>query len=69
MAFYAYILRCSDGLYYCGSSDDLEQRVAQHQSGHDPSCYTFKRRPVALAWSDSFAARIEAKEAERRIKG
>jgi len=69
MPFYAYILRCSDGLYYCGSTDDLDQRVAQHQSGRDPHCYTFKRRPVALVWSDRFSTRIEAKEAEQRIKG
>ncbi|HEY0013986.1 MAG TPA: GIY-YIG nuclease family protein [Allosphingosinicella sp.] len=69
MAFYAYMLRCSDGRYYAGSTDDLEARVAQHESGHDTGCYTFKRRPVALVWSDSFSTRIEAKEAERRLKG
>jgi predicted GIY-YIG superfamily endonuclease len=69
MSFHAYILRCSDGRYYAGSTDDLEARVAQHQSGHDPGCYTFKRRPLALVWSESFATRTEAKEAEARIKG
>jgi predicted GIY-YIG superfamily endonuclease len=69
MAFYAYMLRCSDGLYYVGSTDDLEQRVAQHQSGRDPFCYTYKRRPVTLVWSESFTTRIEAKEAERQLKG
>jgi predicted GIY-YIG superfamily endonuclease len=69
MAFYAYLLRCSDGRFYAGSTDDLEARVAQHQAGHDTGCYTFKRRPVILAWSDSFSTRIEAKEAERRLKG
>jgi predicted GIY-YIG superfamily endonuclease len=69
MAFYAYMLRCCDGRYYAGSTDDLEARVAQHRSGHDPGCYTFKRRPLELVWSDSFSTRIEAKEAERRLKG
>jgi predicted GIY-YIG superfamily endonuclease len=43
--------------------------VEQHQAGQDPGCYTFRRRPVALVWSESFSSRIEAKEAEARIKG
>ncbi|HWH22417.1 MAG TPA: GIY-YIG nuclease family protein [Allosphingosinicella sp.] len=63
------MLRCSDGHFYVGSTDDLEARVAQHAAGQDPKCYTFKRRPVELALSESFGTRIEAKEAERRIKG
>ena len=33
MAFYAYLLRCNDGSYYAGHTDDLELRFAQHQSG------------------------------------
>ena len=69
MAFYAYMLRCSDGHYYAGSTDDLECRIAQHQAGRDPGCYTFRRRPLVLAWSEHFSTRIEAKEAERQLKG
>ena len=69
MAFWAYMLRCSDGHYYVGSTDDLEARVAQHEGGWDPASYTFRRRPVSLVWSDAFATRVEAKEAEARIKG
>ena len=69
MTFWAYMLRCSDGHYYAGSTDDLEQRLAQHAAGTFPHCYTFKRRPVELVWSESFPDRMQAKEAERRIKG
>ena len=68
MAFWAYMLRCADGHYYAGSADDLERRLAEHQSGAFPG-YTHKRRPVSLVRSETFLARIEAKEAERRIKG
>ena len=68
MAFWAYMLRCSDGHYYVGSTDDLERRVAQHQSG-ELMGYTYKRRPIELVWSEAFFTRIEAKEAEQRIKG
>lgn len=66
--FQAYILRCADGTYYTGHTDDLEQRVAQHQHG-EIAGYTQNRRPVELAWSESFATREEAFAAERQLKG
>ncbi len=68
MAFWTYILRCSDGGYYVGHTDALEQRIGQHQTGQIPG-YTHKRRPVILVWTQDFPTRIEALEAERRIKG
>ncbi len=68
MAFYAYLLRCNDGSYYAGHTDDLELRFAQHQSGALGG-YTAKRRPVVHVWSDSFATRDEAFFVERKIKG
>jgi len=66
--FWAYILRCADGSYYTGHTDDLENRIAEHQHGKFPG-YTHDRRPVELVWSCDFATRIEALEAERKIKG
>ena len=30
---YVYILECSDGTFYTGSTRDLERRVQQHQAG------------------------------------
>jgi len=68
MRFTTYLLRCADGSFYAGHTDDLEQRVAQHQSGALPG-YTRSRRPVALVWSERFATREEALAVERRIKG
>ena len=68
MAFHAYLLRCNDGSYYAGHTDDLEIRMAQHQSG-TTAAYTAPRRPVALVWSETFPTRDEAFAAERRIKG
>jgi tRNA/rRNA methyltransferase len=67
VSFWAYLLRCSDGSYYVGHTDDLEARVGAHQSGIIPG-YTHERRPVTLAWSQEFAERDEAFRAERRIK-
>jgi predicted GIY-YIG superfamily endonuclease len=68
MAFYAYLLRCNDGSYYAGHTDNLEWRMAQHETGALGG-YTAKRRPVMLMWSDSFPTRDDAFAAERKIKG
>jgi putative endonuclease len=68
MAIYAYILRCSDGSYYVGHTDDLDLRLAQHQSGALGG-YTARRRPVVLAWCDTFPERDQAFQAERKLKG
>jgi tRNA/rRNA methyltransferase len=68
MSFFAYMLRCSDGSYYVGHTDDLEGRVGAHQSGLLPG-YTQKRRPVHLVWSQDFPERDHAFAAERQIKG
>lgn len=67
MSFFAYILKCNDGSYYTGHTDDLDTRFAQHQAG-TLGGYTAKRLPVALVWSDSFPTRDEAFATERRIK-
>lgn len=66
--FHCYILKCADGTYYVGHTDDMEKRLAQHQSGAFPG-YTYRRRPVELMWNDAFHARDDAKAAERQIKG
>ena len=68
MDFYTYMLRCSDGHYYVGHTDDLDARIAQHQAGTVPG-YTEKRRPVTLVWSERFPERDQAFAAERQIKG
>ena len=68
MAFYAYLLRCNDGSYYAGHTDDLDVRFAQHQSGLMPG-YTAPRLPVVLVWTEMFGTRDEAFAAERKIKG
>ena len=68
MSFYAYILRCSDGSYYVGHTDDIEKRVAEHEQGLI-TVYTRKRRPVKLVFAEEFATRYEALSVERQIKG
>lgn len=68
MDFYAYLLRCADGSFYAGHTDNIEARMGQHNSGLLGG-YTSTRLPVTLVWSERFATRDEAFAAERRIKG
>lgn len=68
MDFHAYLVRCADGSYYAGHTDNLEQRIGQHQTGLLGG-YTARRRPVTLVWSERFATRDEAFAAERKLKG
>lgn len=68
MAFYVYLLRCSDGSYYVGHTDNIEARMAQHQSA-SLKCYTSTRLPVQLLKTESFGTREEVLEAEQQLKG
>ncbi len=68
LPFFSYMLRCADGTYYIGHTDNLETRLAEHNNGRIPG-YTATRRPVELVWNDTFPSRIEALAAERKIKG
>lgn len=68
MSFFAYMLRCADGSFYLGHTDDLEERIEQHHSG-EVLGYTHTRRPLELVWQQAFEAREEALAAERQVKG
>ena len=68
MAFHVYILCCSDGSYYTGHTDNLDNRMAEHQGG-EYGGYTSTRLPVQLLWSQDCTTREEALAAEQQIKG
>jgi len=68
MGFWVYMLRCANGSYYVGHTDDIEKRVAEHETG--PGCgYTSTRRPVRGVFTEEFPSREEAIAAEMQIKG
>jgi len=66
---FVYILICADGTFYTGSTSDLALRLTEHQSGSDPSAYTFRRRPVRLVWCEGFPTFDQALAREHQIKG
>jgi predicted GIY-YIG superfamily endonuclease len=65
--FFTYMLRCSDGSYYVGQTDDIARRVSQHEAGAVVG-YTATRLPIRLVWFEEFPTREEAKAAESQIK-
>ncbi|MFD1163659.1 GIY-YIG nuclease family protein [Hwangdonia seohaensis] len=50
---YVYILECSDGSYYTGSTIDLELKIQQHQNGLGAN-HTRKRLPIKLVYCEEF---------------
>jgi len=62
-----YILKCTDGSYYTGTTLDLERRISEHQSGM-PGSYTFDRRPVEIVFSEEFFSWPEAINREIQVK-
>lgn len=64
---YTYILKCSDGTYYTGWTNNLEKRIDDHNSGKGAK-YTKGRRPVVLAYCETFDTRQEAMRREYEIK-
>jgi putative endonuclease len=66
--YYVYMLRCADGSFYVGVTSDIELRVAQHEYGIDPRCYTFERRPVRLVYSSDFRNVDDAIACEKQLK-
>jgi putative endonuclease len=67
--FYVYILKCSDGSYYTGITNNVDERVTQHNEGLLPSAYTYSRRPVELVWVEMLPDPNRAIALEKKIKG
>ncbi len=65
--FSVYILRCKDGSYYTGHTDNLEKRISEHRAKKYCN-YTEIRLPVEVVFVQHFTTRNEAFVAERKIK-
>ena len=65
--FHAYILRCADGTFYAGCTNDLEKRVHQHNHAKAGAHYTKSRRPVVLGHKDSFRTLAKARAREAAL--
>ncbi len=67
MENYMYILRCGDGTYYTGWTNDLPRRLAAHRAGRG-SKYTRAHQPVELVYCEAFPTKQEAMRREWAVK-
>jgi predicted GIY-YIG superfamily endonuclease len=64
--FCVYILKLSNNQKYVGFTEDIKQRVIEHNKG---GCFTTaKYRPVKLVWCCFFTDKIKALEFEKYLK-
>ena len=64
---YAYIVKCSDGTYYTGYTNDLEKRLLAHNAGKGAK-YTRNRLPVEMVYFEEYEDKSEAMKREYAIK-
>ena len=67
MSWFIYILRCNDGSYYVGHTEDVQARVQRHQDGRG-AAWTAARRPVSLVFEEEHLSEVSAVARERQIK-
>jgi len=68
MAYYVYMVKCSDDTLYTGIASDIQRRVEEHNSSKKGAKYTKTRRPVRLVFSEIFEDRSSASKREYAIK-
>lgn len=65
--FYFYILRCNDHTLYCGSTNDLDNRLKLHNAGRG-SAYVRSRGGGAIVYAESFQTKGESLRREAEVK-
>jgi putative endonuclease len=63
-----YIVECSDGSYYTGSTIDLERRLWEHNEGIAAN-FTKKRLPVKLVFAEQSDSIETAFLREKQVQG
>lgn len=65
---FVYILRCANGQYYVGSTDNVERRIVEHSLGHG-SKFTKAHLPFELVYVEECLDRHAAYVRERQLHG
>ena len=63
-----YILKCANGLYYTGSTIDIDFRMKQHEAG-EGSNFTRKHLPVTLVYYEEYSRIDDAFIREKQVQG
>lgn len=64
--FYTYILLLANGKYYTGQTNNVQNRLARHQTGQVQS--TKALRPLKLVYFEIFASRKDSMARESYLK-
>jgi len=64
--YQAYVVQNSEGRFYIGISDDVENRLAQHNAG--ASRWTRGKGPWRLRWTSEAMSITEARKLENLLK-
>lgn len=67
MSWLCYLLECADGTLYTGITNNLDKRLAAHNSG-TASKYTRSRLPVRLVYAEPHTDRASASRREMALK-
>jgi len=65
--YYSYLLKCSDGSFYAGYTNDLKSREKKHNDGLGAR-YTRGRLPVKVVYFEEHLNRSEAMKRESEFK-
>ena len=65
--WFLYLLRCSDNSFYTGISNNVAERVKEHNDGKG-ALYTKERRPVFLEYQEEYPDKFSARRREEQIK-
>ncbi len=68
MAYYVYMLECSDNTLYTGIAKDVHKRLKEHNTSEKAAKYTRARRPLRLVYTQELPTRSEALKREYAIK-
>lgn len=63
------MLRCFDGTFYTGITNDVTRRYNEHCAGNNPTSYTHTRRPLRLIYAGEFDRANDAIAFEKQLKG
>ena len=68
MAYFVYIVKCSDNTLYTGIATDVDRRLIEHNTSDKGAKYTRVRRPVELVFKEKLEDRSSACKREYEIK-
>lgn len=66
--WFVYIIECKDGKLYTGITNNLENRITQHNRGKGCK-FTKYRIPVKLLYKEKYKTKSQALRREAKIKG